>query len=572
MSLLAEALKALAERPVAADGEANALAGAETPPPRGEDESQLTDSRPEELLESAAAAVAESLNADADIEPMKAAREDSNRDAADGSMAESSADWAEVWQQALWEKEPAESSGDLTGEDSSTSAANVSGAEFNSLSPSEDRADSGSESDESIDASFDPWFAAHGLINLPLEPIDWNANSNPTDSEIECEVEPQSSETAEAGADAAEAGADADVAAASLYTEQIDTPASETTTPTDSTWELYDRSAEFSAPWGFEQNAPADQGKPTPGTQSDSTRPRQPSVEKLSEQPPETSTPAANTPEAGTPTESSRQSDRELGDSQSWFAPASQVADPTRTETESTHSADSASSVSEDSTPTFTNAQQIHTSTPAVASPNEGIRVTEPYLRLAGRVLQSLRAARPQAIVLAAADEASANTLDLAQWAKAITLSEEGKLLVIQAHSGRPELSRRLGILPDQHPRWPDTGGGNLAESIHCSGQGRIDLLLREKLSSSTDLAVDSLLIARCKRHYPLVLIDVGALSSELAQSLVPQGDAALLVAVLQHTPREVAAQSTLLLRRLGVRTAGCILMEPRPNASFGRG
>jgi hypothetical protein len=172
---------------------------------------------------------------------------------------------------------------------------------------------------------------------------------------------------------------------------------------------------------------------------------------------------------------------------------------------------------------------------------------------------------------LASADEASARTLDIAQLAKAITLSEEGKLLFIQAQLGRPDLTRRLGINPDQHPRWQGSNGNELFERIYCSNLGRIDLLPQENISSSGHQAVDPLLIARCKRQYPLVLVDVGVVSSEIARSLAPQGDAALLVAVMQHTSREVAIQSNALLRRLGVRTAGCVLMEPRPTGSANR-
>ena len=190
--------------------------------------------------------------------------------------------------------------------------------------------------------------------------------------------------------------------------------------------------------------------------------------------------------------------------------------------------------------------------------------MSEPYLRLANRLLQSLRAARPQAIVLAAADEASTQAIDVAQLAKALTIAEESRTLVVQGHAGRPELGRRLGLEPERHPRWDAAAGGELSSRILCSSQRQLDLLPFEHLPRATEQAIDPLLLARCKRHYPLVLIDVGVVTGELAQRLAPQGDAAIIVAALRHTSRERAVQGVSLLRRLGVRAAGCVLIEAR--------
>jgi hypothetical protein len=170
---------------------------------------------------------------------------------------------------------------------------------------------------------------------------------------------------------------------------------------------------------------------------------------------------------------------------------------------------------------------------------------------------------RPQAIVLAAAEEKAIRTVDLAQLAKALLLAEEGDVLVIEGCNARPELASQIEAIPGKHPRFQGTGGGELSDRILCTQNKRIGFLPLGNLEQNAKQAVDPLLIARCKRHYALILIDVGQSKAEAAQSLIAQSDFGILSAILSHTPRERAAQSAMALRHAGLRMLSSVLCEP---------
>ena len=87
------------------------------------------------------------------------------------------------------------------------------------------------------------------------------------------------------------------------------------------------------------------------------------------------------------------------------------------------------------------------------------------------------------------------------------------------------------------------------------------DLLIETRVNGE----LDSLLIARCKRRYELILMDTGAVDSKYARWLAPQADLGILIAGLRSTPKEVAREAANELRGLGVRLQGCVLLEPHP-------
>lgn len=550
MSLLLDALKALADRPVPADGAGESATsekgGSKLPEavapatlPSQEGQTDLRDRTSEQLLESAASAVAESLHDEQpiDVVPSQATRQlaESDAPAADEPVTK----WAEIWQQALQPLEEAET----TNPESSTEA-----------DDSNDETPVGNDSavDEKLESIFAPWFAAHGLANEPADSAELHATSQEAEndpSQVNESIEPPVPEIK------------AEYAETPAISETDSTPAAYSSEvseeqPVDPTWELYDRSVESLAAWGFQQAAPGDHKNTDEPTVENLSIHSQIPVEYVPDQSPkqrieEAPAESRTITDQVTPPVSEQPCPTQLAEEK----PKQKVRRPNS----EPYPATKPLAVSAALAAVLPSAQTI-----------EEIRVSEPYLRLASRLLQSLRTTRPQAIILASADEASARTLDMAQLAKAITLSEEGKLLFIQGQPGRPDLTRRLGINPDQHPRWQGPGS-ELYERIYCSSHGPIDLLPQENLVAGTLQTVDPLLVARCKRQYPLVLVDVGVAASEIARGLAPQGDAALLVAVMQNTPRELAVQANALLRRLGVRTAGCVLMEPRPANSATR-
>jgi hypothetical protein len=537
MSLLLEALKALADRTVPADGTTERvpteLPAASVPaanPAQGGG-ADFRDATAEQLLEGAASAIAESLQDEQPGESETLRVEKSVAELKAPAGDEPVASWAEIWQQALMPPEATRSSPD-------ESTANVDESADDTL-PGDSPVMG--EKHESI---FAPWFAAHGLANEPSD-----SSAPPTESLKEEIAESHESEFSESLAVKATLEIPTSPESDSIPAPYAPEAAHEH--PVDPTWELYDRSLESLTAWGS-QHAVCAENK----------HPAEPPIAALSIQ--------AHTPAEYIPDHPQQLVKAQESPVKTLVIPPQAVSKSAQPEQETPRKEvrRSASAPQTVSMP-LAASKGLASELPS-AQTIEEIRVSEPYLRLANRLLQSLRTARPQAIILASVDEASARTLDIAQLAKAITLSEEGKLLFIQAQAGKPDLTRRLGINPDQHPRWQGPGS-ELYERIYCSSQGRIDFLPQENVCSSAIQSVDPLLIARCKRQYSLVLVDVGVVSSEIARSLAPQGDAALLVAVMQHTPREIAVQSNALLRRLGVRTAGCVLMEPRPADSATR-
>jgi Mrp family chromosome partitioning ATPase len=123
-------------------------------------------------------------------------------------------------------------------------------------------------------------------------------------------------------------------------------------------------------------------------------------------------------------------------------------------------------------------------------------------------------------------------------------LAERGlKVIMVDADFDTPALARRLGLLPETG--WEDVLAGRLPVGeavIESHADGLAVLPLRGPLVADAGALPAGKTFATLRKHYDLVLVDLGQLDP-LAQSVAGQGiDAVVLVRNVRLTPTEEVA------------------------------
>jgi Mrp family chromosome partitioning ATPase len=138
-------------------------------------------------------------------------------------------------------------------------------------------------------------------------------------------------------------------------------------------------------------------------------------------------------------------------------------------------------------------------------------------------------------------------------------LAERGlKVIMVDADFDTPALGRRLGLLPQTG--WEDvlTGGLPVGEAvIESHADGLAVLPLRGPLAADADALPAGQTFATLRKHYDLVLVDLGQLDA-VAQCVARQGiEAVVLVRNVRLTPPEEVARIGDRLAASGVWEAG---------------
>jgi Mrp family chromosome partitioning ATPase len=138
-------------------------------------------------------------------------------------------------------------------------------------------------------------------------------------------------------------------------------------------------------------------------------------------------------------------------------------------------------------------------------------------------------------------------------------LAERGmRLIMVDADFDSPALARRLGLLPETG--WEDVLAGHLPVGeavIESHGDGLAVLPLRGPLAADARTLPTGQTFATLRRHYDLVLVDLGQLDA-VAQTIARQGvEAVALVRNVHLTPPEEAATMGSHLAAAGIWEAG---------------
>jgi Mrp family chromosome partitioning ATPase len=138
-------------------------------------------------------------------------------------------------------------------------------------------------------------------------------------------------------------------------------------------------------------------------------------------------------------------------------------------------------------------------------------------------------------------------------------LAERGlKVIMVDADFDAPALARRLGLLPETG--WEDVLAGRLPVGeavIESHADGLAVLPLRGPLAADAGALPTARTFATLRKHYDLVLVDLGQLDP-LAQSVARQGiDAVVLVHHVRLTPPEELAGMGGRLAASGIWQAG---------------
>jgi Mrp family chromosome partitioning ATPase len=138
-------------------------------------------------------------------------------------------------------------------------------------------------------------------------------------------------------------------------------------------------------------------------------------------------------------------------------------------------------------------------------------------------------------------------------------LAERGmKVMMVDADFDTPALGRRLGLLPETG--WEDVLAGHLPVGeavIESHADGLAVLPLRGPLAANVNALPTGQTFATLRKHYDLVLVDLGQLDSA-AEAVAKQGiDAVTLVRNVRLTPPEEAAGMGSRLAAAGIWEAG---------------
>jgi Mrp family chromosome partitioning ATPase len=138
-------------------------------------------------------------------------------------------------------------------------------------------------------------------------------------------------------------------------------------------------------------------------------------------------------------------------------------------------------------------------------------------------------------------------------------LADRGlKVIMVDADFDTPALGRRLGLLPETG--WEDVLAGRLPVGeavIESHADGLAVLPLRGPLAADADALPTGQTLATLRKHYDLVLVDLGQLDP-VAQSVARQGiEAVVLVRNVRFTPSEDLAGMGDRLATSGIWEAG---------------
>jgi Mrp family chromosome partitioning ATPase len=125
------------------------------------------------------------------------------------------------------------------------------------------------------------------------------------------------------------------------------------------------------------------------------------------------------------------------------------------------------------------------------------------------------------------------------------------KVVMVDADFDHPKLARRLGLLPESG--WEEVLAGELplAEVLIESLEDRVALLpLPAPLSTESGLPAPAASLDPLRRHYDLVLVDLGEVGAEAAaRNWI---DAVVLVHDVRSTPRAELVRATRRLQAAG--------------------
>ncbi|MEF8788141.1 MAG: CpsD/CapB family tyrosine-protein kinase [Planctomycetota bacterium] len=184
--------------------------------------------------------------------------------------------------------------------------------------------------------------------------------------------------------------------------------------------------------------------------------------------------------------------------------------------------------------------------------------------KLLGRIGEK----RPQVITVTSGSRREGKTIMTLNLAAALAEAEEGRILVLDSDLRGPGIYRLANMKPDAG--LPDIlhGDVELDGNICETRIPRVDIISSPKTADLN--GQQGLLAKRCRallnrvrKHYSFILVDTPpVISSTEARIFGKEGDGVVVVARLEHTPREVVKRSVDELNNSGANVIGCMLTD----------
>lgn len=188
------------------------------------------------------------------------------------------------------------------------------------------------------------------------------------------------------------------------------------------------------------------------------------------------------------------------------------------------------------------------------------------YGELAASILERCRTERPQALLFTSPGDREGKTSTLVPVAAVLAKRLGEEVLLIDANVRRPGVGRLLGLSPglglvdvlQEVVEWQD---------IVCKTDvPHLSVLPGSRILVEAPWPLDPLkfatLLAQCRRHYRLILLDTPSLLHPYAVPMAKHCEGAYLFIHLGHTGRRAIRQAVELLETNEVRLLGSVVVE----------
>jgi Mrp family chromosome partitioning ATPase len=137
-----------------------------------------------------------------------------------------------------------------------------------------------------------------------------------------------------------------------------------------------------------------------------------------------------------------------------------------------------------------------------------------------------------------------------------------GGTLVVDANTGKPDLTARLALSAAAVQPSPQSTHGSARHELLVYPTTVARLSVLPASAGQRSGGFDPSLIDELREGWPLVLLDVPSLVHEEAVSLIGCCSGVYLAVRLGHTPRSAVARAARTIRRAGGRLLGCVVIQ----------
>jgi Mrp family chromosome partitioning ATPase len=206
----------------------------------------------------------------------------------------------------------------------------------------------------------------------------------------------------------------------------------------------------------------------------------------------------------------------------------------------------------------------VHDAAEVVAEPMTVDPVgSDPYAAAAWQVLRQIPEGSSQVLLFTSPGDGHGKTTTLARLLPHVARSFSGSVLVIDANTRNPDMSRRLEVAATWRLTDVLAGATHWMNAVRPTALPRVSLLPGgTSTARRPNTNVTAALLRELAGHYDLVLVDATSLAHDGAAQLAAACDGTCLVVRLGEAGRRTVRDAVRVLSRCGGRLLGCIAID----------